>query len=348
MQNTEMNIATVGTNDWFKIAAACLAADQPMMTWGPAGVGKSDNARQLAEMHGFDGLIDLRLSITDPSDLKGVPVPVKGESGTVMVNWARDARLPTDPDAKYIILFDEITSPSPIIQAMAYQFVLDRALGDYVLPKGCRILAAGNRKADRGVTNTMPGPLRNRFYHVELKPEVDAWAAWATKNDIMPELVAFIRFKPDQLHDFDADMTAFPTPRSLAMLSGLLKQNPGSDIETAVIEGCCGRGFAIEFAGFLRMWRSLPDLKKVETSPMDVDVPTDPSVLYAITTSLARMAKADTLDNIAKYMLRLGREFQVIFTNDVQTRAKDDKKLVASAQTYWKMNTDNQNLILGN
>jgi hypothetical protein len=343
MKNTEMNIASVSNKEWFDFASICLAADKPLFTWGKAGSGKSDNMKQLVEMHGFDGIIDLRLAITDPSDVKGVPVPVKTDKGEVWVRWARDSRLPTDPDAKYLIILEELTSASPIVQGMAYQLVLDRGIADYVLPKGCRIMAAGNVKSDRGITNTMPGPLRNRFVHVELQPEVDVWAAWAVKNDILPEVVAFVRFKQDQLHHFEPEMTAFPTPRSLAMLSDLLKQKPSKSIETALIEGCCGRGFAIEFSGFLRMWRSLPDLKKVETSPMDVEVPTDPSTLYAVTGSLARMAKPQTMTNVVKYMQRLGREFQLIFANDIG--AREDVTLVKNA-AFHDMNTGIKNLLM--
>ena len=88
-----------------------------------------DMLQQLADACEMDYAIDVRLSVTDPSELKGVPVPVRLEDGTVVkVRWARDDRLPTDPNAKVLIILDEINQPSPIIQAMAYQLVLELEL----------------------------------------------------------------------------------------------------------------------------------------------------------------------------------------------------------------------------
>lgn len=329
----EMNISSVKPSEWKDFIKLCLKADIPTMTWGASGIGKSDGLRQIADEEGFDGVIDIRLSVTDPTDLKGVPVPDMQEN---VVRWLRDNRLPTDPKAKSIILLDEINSGTPIEQAMAYQFVLDRAIGDYTLPDGCRIVCAGNRVSDRGVVNTMPAPLRNRMVHVELTPDVEDWAAWATKHSIIPELVAFIRFKQDQLHHFEPEFTAFPSPRSLSMLSDLMKQRPSQNMEYKLIEGCCGRGFAIEFVGFLKVFRSLPNVQKIATEPQSVEVPNDPCTLYAMASSVARMATAGNMDNVMAYTKRLGREFQLLILTDIATR---DSKLVKNAE-YIKINCE--------
>jgi MoxR-like ATPase len=58
------------------------------------------------------------------------------------------------------------TSAPPTVSAAAYQLILDRRLGDYVVPEGWVIFAAGNRQGDRGVTYSMPAPLANRFSHL--------------------------------------------------------------------------------------------------------------------------------------------------------------------------------------
>ncbi len=358
MQKSEMNISTLRMSDWKLFAKTCLKANVPLMTWGAAGIGKSEGTAQLVQEIGFDSMADIRLSIYDPSDLKGLPVPCfidgqpSGEQnldgipeatpsekrGFVM--WLRDNLLPTNPDAKVLINFDEINSASPIVQGMAYQLVLDRKLGDYELPKGCRIMAAGNRVSDRGVTNTMPAPLRNRFAHVELIVDVEDWTAHAVANDILPELVAFVRFKADQLHDFSPDMTAFPTPRSISMLSNIMKQKPSQAIEHALVEGCCGRGFAIEFTGFLRVFRSLPNVKMIETNPDAVDTPSDPCTLYAMVSTLARMANPTNMDNVIRYARRLGREFQLLLLTDISAR---DAKLGKNAQ-FIKLNVELKNI----
>jgi len=48
-------------------------------------------------------------------------------------------------------------------QAGCYQLILDRKLGEYVLPDGWVVIAAGNPASERGVHFAMPRPLRNRF-----------------------------------------------------------------------------------------------------------------------------------------------------------------------------------------
>jgi MoxR-like ATPase len=46
----------------------------------------------------------------------------------------------------FILFLDEITSAPPTVSAAAYQLILDRRLGDYVVPEGWVIFAAGNRQ----------------------------------------------------------------------------------------------------------------------------------------------------------------------------------------------------------
>ena len=60
-------------------------------------------------------------------------------------------------------------------QAGCYQLVLDRKLGEYHLPEGSVVVAAGNPASERGVHFSMPRPLRNRFVHLNLEPDFEDW-----------------------------------------------------------------------------------------------------------------------------------------------------------------------------
>jgi AAA domain (dynein-related subfamily) len=174
----------------------------PVMVWGPPGVGKSQIIAQIASRHDV-AVIDIRLSQMEPSDLRGIPFRV-GD----FVEWAVPAILPNaERHGQAGILFlDEITSAPPSVSAAAYQLILD----------GWAIFAAGNRQGDRGVTYTMPAPLANRFSHFELDTHLDDWVAWAYANGIDERLIAFLRFRPELLFDFDPthNPVAFPSPRS--------------------------------------------------------------------------------------------------------------------------------------
>ena len=53
----------------------------PVMLWGPPGVGKSDMVAQIAAQ-GDGGVVDIRLSQMEPSDLRGIPFHKEG-----LVEW---------------------------------------------------------------------------------------------------------------------------------------------------------------------------------------------------------------------------------------------------------------------
>ena len=137
----------------------------PVMLWGPPGVGKSQIVAQIGARHSAP-VIDIRLSQMEPSDLRGIPF-----RSDQQVEWAIPAILPNRErhGPKGILFLDEITSAPPSVSAAAYQLILDRKLGEYEVPAGWAIFAAGNRQGDRGVTYTMPAPLANRLSHFEVE-----------------------------------------------------------------------------------------------------------------------------------------------------------------------------------
>ena len=49
----------------------------------------------------------------------------------------------------------------------------------------------------RGVHFSMPWPLQNRFVHLDLEASLDDWCNWAIKSGMRPEIIAFLRFKPE-------------------------------------------------------------------------------------------------------------------------------------------------------
>jgi MoxR-like ATPase len=172
--------------------------------------------------------------------------------------WATPEFLPQNGSG--ILFLDELNAAA-MVQASCYQLVLDRKLGEYTLPDGWAIIAAGNRDSDRAVTTRMPTPLRNRFVHLEFEVDVQEWSEWAIQAGVRPEVIAFLRFRPELLSAFDRDANAFPSPRSWEFVSRILDSlgsqlNPA--IEHEVIAGAVGTGAATEFSAFLRMSESCP------------------------------------------------------------------------------------------
>lgn len=311
-------------------ALECLiAAKQPVMLHGSPGVGKSQVVRQLADRLEME-MIDLRLSQLDPVDLRGVPaVDIKKKE----TSWNPPDFLPRD--GKGILFLDEINSAPQATQAAAYQLVLDRKLGDYELPEGWTIIAAGNRASDRAIVNQMSTALKNRFTHLTFDVNLDDWCEWALKNGIATEVIGFLRFRPMLLNEFEKradteeentrlqrlkDMQAFATPRSWEFLSNVLAQKPPQELEYELYSGIVGEGAAAEFLGYLKFYRNMPNLDVILMNPTKAEVPEEPATLYAVSTGLAARATQDSFERVIAYALRLPPEFQVMLVKDAVTR----------------------------
>jgi len=260
----------------------------PVMIWGPPGVGKSELVAQVAEQHSVP-LIDIRLSQLEPSDLRGIPFRTNG-----LVEWAVPRML---PDAQRhgeagILFLDEITSATPAVSAAAYQLILDRCLGEYTVPEAWVIFAAGNRQGDRGVTYSMPTPLANRFTHFSFDVNLDDWVLWAHQHGIDERVIAFLRFRPELLFDFDPalDPVAFPTPRSWEFAHhALQKFDAGSVILANALQACVGNAAGIELNAFIDNLNNLPDVNAIVNGE-SVVVPDSIDLQYALASSLVGQA----------------------------------------------------------
>lgn len=245
-------------------------ANIPLMIWGQMGVGKSDTvrafAKEIEQTEGGGKVFDLRLATVDPVDLRGVPMFDSAES---VARWMQiEGMLPSGKDRNAILFLDEIVSAAPSVQAAAYQLVLDRKIGEYSLPEDTYVVAGGNIAADKGVTYSMPGPLRNRFGHVTYEINVDDWLDWAMNNDIHPDILAFISYSKS-LHKFsgDSEDNAFPTPRTWAFASKLMKVGEkNNSAETNIknnVAGVIGVGMSSDFFNFRLLKKHLPNLDDV-------------------------------------------------------------------------------------
>ena len=275
-------------------------------------------------------LRDIRAVLLDPVDLRGLPRLENGRA-----EWCPPAFLPGPDDSEQGIIFlDELNAAPPLVQAACYQLVLDRRIGEYRLPDGWSIIAAGNREKDKAVTHRMPSALANRMVHLEFDVSPDDWILWAQQAGIRREVIAFLRFRPKLLHDFDplSSGKAFASPRSWAFLSGILDANPDPDVEYELFRGTVGDGAAAEFMGFLRVWRGLPSVEDILANPADALVPDDPAALYAVCEALSEKADG-TVNALVTYAGRLPSEFGVLLMRDAVCR--DERIVRTSAFADW-------------
>ncbi len=271
-----------------ELASAAEGHHTPVMLWGPPGVGKSQMIALVAQRHQVP-VIDIRLSQMEPSDLRGIPFRVEQH-----VEWAIPALL---PDAHRhgqagILFLDEITSAPPAVSAAAYQLILDRRLGEYRVPAHWAIFAAGNRQGDRGVTYSMPAPLANRFSHFEVDTHLDDWVAWAYAKGLDERVIAFLRFRPELLFDFDPahNPVAFPSPRSWEFAHrALQKFQDDPQLLQGTLQACVGPAAGIELAAFIASIDQMPDLDAICRGE-PVPVPSEIDLQYAVAAALVGKA----------------------------------------------------------
>lgn len=289
----------------------------PTFLWGAPGIGKSSIIKQLAREKGVE-CIDLRLSLMDPTDLKGIPFYERDSHSAL---WAPPSFLPREGEG--ILFLDELNSAAPAVQASAYQLILDRRVGEYELPEGWAIVAAGNREGDRGVVYRLPSPLANRFVHIEMEVSADDWRMWAIGCGIDPRVVAYIAFKNSALFGFDPlkNERSFPTPRSWEAVHTILKSTLPKKLWLEAISGAVGSDAAVDFLGFVQVMDKLPDIEAI-LQGQSSEVSEDLSTLYALSSALVSrllLAPSDeAVSNVLRYSLHLKNEFAVMIVQDLQ------------------------------
>lgn len=298
--------------------------------WGPPGVGKSEIVRQIAIDRGI-GFIDKRLAQSDPTEIKGYPWP---DSKKGVMTFLQDGSLPTK--GKGILFMDEFSHAPPTVQAVTYQLFLDRRLGDYEVPPGWALVAAGNRISDRSFVGEMSAALSSRFIHINVEADVEDFITWAMKNGVSDSTRGYLRWRPANLttEKFTAGMKAFPTPRTWVK-ADKIAHDPMlmREIKTELLIGTIGEGVALEYEGFIRDEASLPDIDVILATPDKAAVPEEPATCHAVVTRLESVTTTKNIGTVLKYLNRVAKEYEVIYMKAVTER---DKSLIETGTvTKW-------------
>jgi len=285
--NAEFN--AMRPSDMVQLITRCMEVRRPCMIWGPPGIGKSDIIAQIGEAQNRP-VIDMRLLLMEPTDIKGIPYynPESKE-----MRWAAPSELPKEGSGmeNAILFLDEINAAAQSVQAAAYQLILNRRVGEYKLPDGVSIVAAGNRETDKAVTFRMPSALANRFVHFEMRENFDDWQDWAIKHRVSADVLGFLTAFPNYLFDFNPRTSgkAFATPRSWTFTGELLDDNLSDSLNQAMVAGTVGLGLAGEFMQHRRLKGKLPDPRDIlegKVTKLKNDKEVDVSAKYSLVIGL--------------------------------------------------------------
>lgn len=222
------------------------------MLWGTRGVGKSSIVRQLAAHHGVP-LVDLRLTTIEPVDIRGAIFADERQQRTV---WFPPEFLPGPDQPEGILFLDELTAADQRLQISAYSLILDRRVGHYVLPDGWMVVAAGNASFHGAVSHDMGTALADRMFHFHVVASIDAFLGHALAEGFAPEVMAYLKVRPDKLDDTQAQLAADhlvgASPRGWEDVSNVLRAPLSDAARRSFVQGRIGAANAAEFFGVLR------------------------------------------------------------------------------------------------
>src|SRR5210317_848636 len=311
-------IRTTSPNKAKSSITHAMKKKRPIFLWGPPGIGKSEVVEQITNSLPNSHLIDIRLSLWEPTDIKGIPY-FDSNSGTMV--WGAPSELPSEEfAAQYdnIVLFlDEMNSAAPSVQAAAYQLILNRKVGTYKLPDNVVIVAAGNREADKGVTYRMPAPLANRFVHLELRVDFDDLFEWAVDNNIHSDVVGYLQFSKQDLYDFDpkSSSRSFATPRSWSFVSELLEDKIDENTTTDLVSGAVGEGLAVKFMSHRKIASDMPNPTDILAGKVKDLHNKEISAMYSLTVSLCYELKEASDKNDKKFDDKVNNFLQFAMDN---------------------------------
>ena len=286
----------------------------PVFIWGPPGAGKSSVVSEVAKDQGYE-VIDIRAPLLDPTDLRGIPMIKDG-----IAKWCPPSFLPS-AEKPGILFFDELNAAPPMVQASLYQLTLDGRIGEYVLPPGWRIIAAGNRAEDKALVYRMPSALANRFVHLDFEINFDDWRQWAIHRGIHPLVTGFLSLRTELLFDMSQPERGFPTPRSWEMASDTI-ETLGTDGNAAdVLLGIIGEGASVEFLSYCESAMTEKEIKSLLRDPSEHPLPDSLGDLYALVSYLATHAnKKDIRDASGMLLERLQPELSILLLRDILRR----------------------------
>jgi hypothetical protein len=268
-----------------------VAPRRPVMIRGQPGIGKSALVERFSADIGMP-CVSLLGSQLAPEDLIGVPQISDGVS-----RFCPPAQIARKEP--YVLFLDELNGCSHEIQKAFYSLIHERRIGEYRLPAGSVVIAAGNRAEDNAIVKPLSSALVNRMVHVQLRVSVPEWLQWGVEQDVHAWVLDYIRARPDHLCAPAPKVEEpFSTPRSWHMLSDQLHELstdgavPERMLEAATT-GCLSPVHATQFRAFVKQIRNRHTLDAVLAGdlgwPRDAK---DADLLYFLAMSLrSRLAK---------------------------------------------------------
>jgi hypothetical protein len=217
-----------------------------------------------------------------------------------------------------VVFFDEVSTAPPAVQAALLRVVLERTVGDLILPDLVSVVAAANPPEQAADGWDLSAPLANRFCHIEWAVDARTVAdgfsggwptpeppllpvAWERRLTVVRSWIAgFVTVRPTLALAVPEDAAgagrAWPSPRTWDMAARLQTAGESAGIgdlaRSLLIRGCVGPGAGIEYLTWLAE-ADLPDPEAVLANPDSFTLPERGDRAYAALSSIAAAVAAD-------------------------------------------------------
>lgn len=290
-----------------------------LLVEGAPGCGKTQIPEQVAQECN-EGFMKLHCPMMPPEDF-GIPVvSTARDNVTFIVSSDKFPLEGSKCPERGILLLDEIAQADNALQKVLANLIQEREIHGRRIKDGWTIICTGNRITDRAGANRLLSHLRNKLTTITLDVSLDDWTQWALANGVPIELIGFFQMRPDLLNTFDPKQLINATPRSWTEGVGKMLGVVSPEHELEVFSGDVGEGPAAEFCGYMKVYRKLPSPNAIIINPLTTEVPTEPSICYALCGALARKTTPDNFGRIMQYVNRMAPEFAVLFVKDCLRR----------------------------
>jgi len=314
-----LNKMTIG--ELKTVLADAIKNKEQLLIVGEPGIGKTEVIRQVCDEIGAD-LIIAHPSVSDPTDYKGLPSKANDGSHAVFLPFGETWQA-IKAEKLTVYFIDDLGQASDAVQKALMQLLLGRRLNGHKLSDNVVFIGATNDIGQRAGVSGLLEPIKSRFDSIVfMDTTIEDWSSWALNNNMPPELIAFLRNRPELLSKFEPTkaLVNSPSPRTWASVGRRLMRGVSN---FKLFSGSVGKGSATELMAFLELAKEAPNLDDIIMNPEKAPIPSKPALKYVVSTGLAYRAKKDNFKRIFTYLNRLEQPFRVYTIKDAITRNKE-------------------------
>lgn len=186
---------------------------RPIYLEGPAGVGKTEIVRQVAQEAGI-GFVSYSMTHHNRQSAIGLPAIVEKEMAGrsykateyTMSEIVAQVWQAVEGGAKEGILFaDEVNCVSETLTAAMLQFLQNKTFGPHAIPEGWLIVAAGNPPEYNKSVRSFDAVTRDRLRTIRIRPDSKIWLEYAIQKGMHPVVIQYVADHPSEFYHFGTE-----------------------------------------------------------------------------------------------------------------------------------------------